>query len=130
MSMRIGEARRRCPRERGMIYCGPDPSDMKAPPMPISISEMVVKLDVASNQLNSLSLSGKVAELRRSRSDDRIQQLQSEAIVELYDAVRQIQLAIWPMLAVIPDVSGARDAASSSMTSTMAKLKPPPRFTR
>ena len=66
--------------------------------MPISISEMVMKLDVASNQLNGLSLSGKIAELRRSRSDDRIQQLQSEAIVELYDAVRQIQLAIWPML--------------------------------
>jgi hypothetical protein len=108
---------------------------VKAPPMPISISELVVKLDVASNQLNGLSLSGKVAELRRSRSDDRIQQLQSEAIVEIYDAVRQIQLAIWPMLAVIPDVSGARDAAqqagsSSSMVSPMAKLKPPPRFTR
>ena len=79
--------------------------------MPITINEMVTKLDVASTQLNGLSLSGKIAELRRSRSDDRIQQLQSEAIVELYDAVRQIQLAIWPMLAVIPDVSAVRDAA-------------------
>jgi hypothetical protein len=98
--------------------------------MPISINEMVTKLDVASTQLNGLSLSGKIAELRQSRSTDRIQQLQSEAIVELYDAVRQIQLAIWPMLAIIPDVSGARDAASSPMVSTMAKLKPPPRFTR
>ena len=73
----------------------------------------MTKLDVASTQLNGLSLSGKIAELRRSRSDDRIQQLQSEAIVELYDAVRQIQLAIWPMLAVIPDVSAVRDAAPS-----------------
>ena len=103
--------------------------------MPITINEMVTKLDVASTQLNGLSLSGKIAELRRSRSDDRIQQLQSEAIVELYDAVRQIQLAIWPMLAVIPDVSGVRDAAqqagnASSMMSPMAKLKQPPRFTR
>jgi hypothetical protein len=109
---------------------------MKAPAMPISINEMVTKLDVASTQLNGLSLSGKIAELRQSHSTDRIQQLQSEAIVELYDAVRQIQLAIWPMLAVIPDVSAVRDAAakagsiSSTMTSTMAKLKQPPRFTR
>ena len=104
--------------------------------MPISINEMVTKLDVASTKLNGLSLSGKIAELRRSRSDDRIQQLQSEAIVELYDAVRQIQLAIWPMLAVIPDVGAVKDAAakagatSSSMLSPMAKLKQPPRFTR
>jgi hypothetical protein len=113
-----------------MFYCGPAPPTEKAPAMPISINEMVTKLDIASTQLNGLSLSGKIAELRQSRSTDRIQQLQSEAIVELYDAVRQIQLAIWPMLAVIPDVSGARDAASSPMTSTMAKLKPPPRFTR
>ena len=80
--------------------------------MPISISEMVVKLDVASTSSIDLSLSGKVAELRRSRSDDRIQQLQSEAIVELYDAVRQIQLAIWPMLAVIPDVSARQGRGS------------------
>ena len=100
---------------------------MKAPPC---LSELVTKLDVASTQLNGLSLSGKIAELRRSRSTDRVQQLQTEAIVELYDAVRQIQEAIWPMLAIIPDVSGARDAASSTMMSPMAKLRPPPRFTR
>lgn len=103
--------------------------------MPVSISELVTKLDVASTQLNGLSLSGKVAELRRSRSTDRVQQLQTEAIVELYDAVRQIQQAIWPMLAVIPDVSAVRDAAqggvaSSTIMSPMAKLKQPPRFTR
>ena len=79
--------------------------------MPVSINELVIKLDAASTQLNGLSLSGKIAELRRSRSDDRVQQLQTEAIVELYDAVRQIQLAIWPMLAVIPDVGAVRDAA-------------------
>jgi len=119
-----------------VIYYGPDPSERKGAAMPISINEMVTKLDVASTQLNGLSLSGKIAELRRDHSPDRIQQLQSEAIVELYDAVRQIQLAIWPMLAVIPDVSAVRDAAqgggstSSTMMSPMAKLKQPPRFTR
>ena len=81
-----------------------------------------------------MSLSGKIAELRRGRSTDPVQQLQTDAIVELYDAVRQIQEAIWPMLAVIPDVSAVRDASggvtSSTMMSPMAKLKPPPRFTR
>ena len=102
--------------------------------MPVTINELVTKLDVASGRLNGLTLSGKIAELRRSRSADPVQQLQSEAIVELYDAVRQIQLAIWPMLAVIPDVSAVRDAAqggaSSSMMSPTARLKQPPRFTR
>jgi hypothetical protein len=109
-----------------VFYCSPDPSEHEGAAMPITINELVTKLDVASKGLNALSLSGKIAELRRSRSDDRVQQLQTEAIVELYDAVRQIQLAIWPILSTFPDVSGARDAASQ----TMAKLKPPPRFTR
>jgi hypothetical protein len=103
--------------------------------MPVTIKEMVVKLDVASNRLNGLSLSGKIMELKRTRSADPVQQLQTDAIVELYDAVKQIQEAIWPMLAVIPDVSAVRDAAqggttSSTMMSPMAKLTPPPRFTR
>jgi hypothetical protein len=37
--------------------------------------------------------------------------LQSEAIVELYDAVRQIQEAVWPILATLPDTSAVRQAA-------------------
>jgi predicted metal-dependent peptidase len=105
-------------------------SERKGTAMPISINEMVTNLTVASAKLNGLTLSGKIAELKRSRSSDPVQQLQTEAIVELYDAVKQIQEAIWPMLAIIPDVSGVRDAASSTMMSPMAKLRTPPRFTR
>ena len=69
------------------------------------------------------SLPTKINQLRQSRSTDRIQQLQTEAIVDLYDAVKQIQEAIWPILLVIPDVSGARDAAAANQgtTSTINK---------
>jgi hypothetical protein len=57
----------------------------------------------------------KIHQLRQSRSTDRLQQLQSQAIVELYDVVKQIQEAIWPMLLTIPDVSGAREAAQHTV---------------
>ena len=85
--------------------------------MPLSISEVstqatVRALSIAAEKLNSLSLKGKVNWLRQHRSDDPLQQMQSDAIAELYDAVRQIQEAIWPMLLVIPDTSGAREAAA------------------
>ena len=91
----------------------------------------------ASTQLNGLSLSGKIAECGEAVRTIASSSCSTEAIVELYDAVRQIQLAIWPMLAVIPDVSArsgtpppSRLASSSTMLSPMAKLKQPPRFTR
>jgi hypothetical protein len=42
--------------------------------------------------------------------------MQTDAIVDLYEAVKQIQEAIWPMLATIPNVSAARDAAAQATT--------------
>jgi hypothetical protein len=93
--------------------------------MPLPISELstqatVRALNLAAEKLNGLSLKGKVNWLRQHRSDDPIQQMQSDAIAELYDAVRQIQEAIWPMLLLIPDTSGARDAANAAGQQTGA----------
>jgi len=82
--------------------------------MPISINEMVTNLSYAEARLKGMSLSGKVNQLRQSRSPDKVQQLQTEVIVELYDAVKQLQEAVWPMLLVIPDTGAVRDAAAGA----------------
>jgi hypothetical protein len=75
---------------------------------------MVQALAHASTKLVEPSLATKVAQLRQTRSPDPVQELQSQVIVGLYDAVRQIQEAIWPILATIPDVSAVRDAAAQT----------------
>ena len=40
--------------------------------------------------------------------------MQSDAIVDLFEAVQQIQQAIWPWLLQIPDVGAVRDAAAAA----------------
>lgn len=92
---------------------------------PIGKTEALTKMSQLSTKLNSMSLPGKIAELKVSRSPDRIQQLQTEAIVELYEAVKQLQEAVWPMLNVIPDgVDAVRQAASQNSSSTSSALQP------
>ena len=88
---------------------------------PIGTTKTLAQLAQVSTKLNASSLSNNIAELRRSRSTDRIQQLQTEAIVELYDTVKQLQDAIFPLIgAIIPDGVGAvRDAASGLKSSAM-----------
>jgi hypothetical protein len=80
-------------------------------PAQINAHEMLA----VARTLNASTLSLKIHQLRQSRSADPLQQLQSQAIVELYDVVKQIQEAIWPMLLTIPDVSGAREAAQHTV---------------
>jgi hypothetical protein len=65
----------------------------------------------AAEKLNNPSLSLKIGWLQSHKSDDPLQQMQTDAIVDLYAAVRQIQENIWPLLALIPDVSAVKDAA-------------------
>jgi hypothetical protein len=100
--------------------------------MPISINEMVSNLSFAEARLKGMSLAGKVNQLRQSRSPDKIQQLQTDVIVELYDAVKQLQEAVWPMLLVIPDTGAARDAAAAAAKSTPNPntALTPPKFSR
>jgi uncharacterized protein YjiS (DUF1127 family) len=71
-------------------------------------------LSAAVDKLNGPSLRQKINWLRQHRSDDPLDQMQSDAISDLYDAVRQIQEALWPLLLVIPDTSDVRDAAQTS----------------
>jgi hypothetical protein len=78
----------------------------------LTLQQVQATLSVASERLHAMSLKHKIEWLRQHRVADPVQQMQSDAIVELYEAVRQIQEAIWPMLALIPDVSAAREAAS------------------
>ena len=92
--------------------------------MPLDASQLSTQasaraLSLAAEKLNALSLRQKVDWLRQHRSSDPLQQMQSDAITELYDAVRQIQEAIWPMLLLIPDTSGARDAAAGGSASAV-----------
>ena len=94
----------------------------------ITATQMKHNLVRASTKLAEPSLTTKIARLRQSHSSDALQQLQSQAIVDLYDAVRHIQEAIWPLLLTIPDVSGVRDAAAAASGITRAQLTPPPRF--
>jgi hypothetical protein len=80
----------------------------------------------AADRLKTSSLSSKIRWLRQNRSTDQMQQMQSDAIVELYDAVRQIQEAIWPMLLLIPDVGAVRDAAQGGSAAPAAGSSPAP----
>lgn len=81
---------------------------------PLTTNHMVQALNRASSKLSDPSLASKVTQLRQTRSTDAVQELQSQIIVGLYDAVRQLQEAIWPMLTTIPDVSAVRDAAAQT----------------
>ena len=107
-------------------------------PKLIGKTEALTKMSQLSTRLNSLSLPGKIAELKRSPSSDRVQQLQTEAIIELYEAVKELQEAVWPMLLVIPDgIEAAREAAakgsstaSSTMLSAASRLVSGTRITR
>lgn len=74
-------------------------------------NQNMVMLMRAAEKLNNPSLSSKIRWLESHKSNDPIQQMQTDAIVDLYAAVKQIQEQIWPMLALVPDVSAVKDAA-------------------
>jgi hypothetical protein len=46
----------------------------------------------------------KVDKLRQMRSDDPIQQLQSDIISDLYDMVRELQIWVDPLVLLSPDI--------------------------
>ena len=89
-------------------------------PTGLTVQDAQATLSMASERLHAMSLRHKIEWLRQHRATDPVQQMQSDAIVELYEAVRQIQEAIWPMLAVIPDVGAVRDAAAKGVGASPA----------
>jgi hypothetical protein len=84
------------------------------PPLTAPNQKNMQTLTQAAQKLNSAQLSFKIGWLRSHRSNDPLQQMQTDAIVELYDAVKQIQEHLWPMLIDIPDVSAVRAAAAAA----------------
>jgi hypothetical protein len=64
-------------------------------------------------QTTHVTLSTKVKRLRATKSDDPIQQLQSDIISDLYDLVRELQLDLFPSLLGLPDVGSVRDGLNS-----------------
>ena len=51
-----------------------------------------------------LSIKMKVEKLRLTRSDDPIQQLHSDIIGDFYDAIRDLQAMVDPLILLLPDV--------------------------
>lgn len=51
-----------------------------------------------------LTLYGKVLSLRKTKSDDPIQQLQSDIISDMYDVVRELQVMLNPILLTLPNL--------------------------
>ena len=86
------------------------------PPLTGLNQKNVQLLARAAEKLNNPTLSSKIRWLQGHKSTDPLQQMQTDAIVDLYEAVKQIQEAIWPMLATIPDVGAVRDAAAQATT--------------
>ena len=76
----------------------------------------------AVNQLNELQiiisrLHNKVQPLKHKRSDDPVQQAQTEAIIEMFNAVAWIQRILWPtveQLMLGGNTGAARDAAAAA----------------
>lgn len=80
----------------------------------VSHAQTLANLTRAAEKLNHATLSAKIRWLKDHKSPDQLQQMQTDAIVDLYDAVKQIQEAIWPMLLTIPDTSAVRAAAQGA----------------
>jgi hypothetical protein len=104
-----------------MLWCSPLPKASNyledvMPPVTGLNQKNVEALTRAASKLTNPSLSSKIRWLQNHKSNDPLQQMQTDAIVDLFEAVKQIQEAIWPMLATIPDVGAVRDAAAQTTT--------------
>ena len=59
---------------------------------------------MARGPARRLSMKMKVENLRITRSDDPIQQLHSDIIGDFYDAIRDLQVKVDPLILLFPDV--------------------------
>ena len=86
----------------------------------IQISKAVQPFGALTQALErgTSSLQVKSTWLRQHRSADPIQQMQTDTIIELCDAVRQLQQAVSALPIILPDVQGARDAAANTLAKT------------
>ncbi len=56
-----------------------------------------------------LTLYGKVLKLRGTKSDDPVQQLQSDILSDMYDVVRELQVMMNPILLSLPQLTYSPD---------------------
>src|SRR6185436_4526428 len=91
---------------------------------PIAATKAKLSLAQAMQELErtSTTLQHKMNWLKTHRSTDPIQQMQTDAILDLCDAVKKIQQAIWPMSLLIPDVESVKNAAGGSTTTIKAAV--------
>jgi hypothetical protein len=79
-------------------------SQTKVAPISQANLPSAIKAAMARVPTRHLSMKMKVEKLRLTKSDDPIQQLQSDIISDLYDAVRDLQVMVDPLILFLPDV--------------------------
>ena len=92
--------------------------------MPVDLTLLQTQTTLANltravTAMQTTTLAHKIQQLKQQRSPDPIQQLQTEAIVELFDVVRQIQQALSPT----PYIPGADAAAAARAAAEAAALQ-------
>lgn len=92
-------------------------------PLTATTAKASLTTSVQSLERAAQTLQMKAGWLRQHRSADSLQQMQTDAILDLCDAVRQIQQAMSGLPLLLPDVSAVREAAGKT-TATVTSLHP------
>jgi hypothetical protein len=79
-------------------------SQNKVAPISQANLQSAIKAAIARVPTRRLSMKMEVEKLRLTKSDDPIQQLQSDIISDFYDAVRVLQVMVDPLILLLPDV--------------------------
>jgi hypothetical protein len=79
-------------------------SENKVAPISQANPRAAIKAAMARVPTRRLSMKMKVKKLRLTKSDSPIQQLQSDIISNLYDAVRDLQVMVDPLILLLLDV--------------------------
>jgi hypothetical protein len=79
-------------------------SQTKVAPISQANLQSAIKAAIARTPTRRLSMKMKVEKLRLTKSDDPIQQLQSDIISDFYDAIRDLQVMVDPLILLLPDV--------------------------
>jgi hypothetical protein len=79
-------------------------SQTKVAPLSQANLKAAIQAAQARAPTRPLTLKMKVEKLRFTRSDDPIQQLQSDIISDMYDAIRELQIMVDPLILLLPDI--------------------------
>jgi hypothetical protein len=79
-------------------------SQTKVAPISQANLQATIEAAMARAPARRLTLKMKVEKLRLTRSDDPIQQLQSDIINDMYDGIRESQIMVDPLILLLPDI--------------------------